>query len=85
MIATLEALRGKKGIAAMAEELNKHVPHGFGIMVSPSKDVYIGTFVHGLREGSGAYVSFNKGTCTYGQWHNDQENGFCTTVYGYFK
>lgn len=69
----------------MAEELNKHVPHGFGIMVSPSKDVYIGTFVHGLREGHGAYVSFNKGTCTYGQWHNDKENGFCTTVYGYFK
>lgn len=85
VIATLEALRGKKGIAAMAEELNKHVPHGFGIMVSPSKDVYIGTFVHGLREGHGAYVSFNKGTCTYGQWHNDKENGFCTTVYGYFK
>ena len=63
-------------------DLREGIPYGFGILVYPNRNAYIGTGEMRFREGQGAYVHFNSGDCYHGQWHNHKLNGIATSVIG---
>lgn len=63
-------------------DLREGIPYGFGILVYPNRNAYIGTGEMRFREGQGAYVHFNSGDCYHGQWHNHKLNGIVTLVIG---
>ena len=47
-------------------------PHGVGELEYVNKDKYVGTFVHGKREGKGKYF-YSEGTVFTGTWLNNEK------------
>ena len=50
------------------------VPHGYGLMHFPNRDVYLGHYNHGVKNGKGSYA-FHNGGFYLGHWKNGKKEG----------
>ena len=72
---TYEKFSRQKTLLYLGEKINGS-KEGFGIKIMPNDVKYIGTFKNNKSEGYGKFININKQDIYYGEFSNDQANGF---------
>ena len=72
---SLDKYKNKKTLVYLGEKLND-IKEGFGIKIMPNNVKYIGYFKNNKSEGLGKFININKQDIYYGEFSNDQANGF---------